>query len=99
VPCLSPGQSGYVIIGEVSDSAEYGRCPRGTRADVATKEWGAVMLPRQSRANGCDLRLHREAVPKDGVRQGRRCGYSVPVAAVSHHVAAIMSVTLHSWSY
>ena len=47
---MSPGQSGYVIIGGVSDPAEYGRCPRGTRADVATKEWGAVMLPRQSRA-------------------------------------------------
>ena len=27
VPCLSPGQSGYVILGEVSDPTEYGRCP------------------------------------------------------------------------
>ena len=27
--CLSPGQSSYVIIGEVSDPAEYGRYPMG----------------------------------------------------------------------
>ena len=41
---MSPGQSDYVIIGEVSDPAKYGRCPRGTRADVATRGMGTEVL-------------------------------------------------------